>query len=82
MPAKPLQRTFSCTQSKSEDGNARFEALRSLFKYYRLVELSIKEYQNYGLFSASSNIVITKNYRSCEINMAEYVQLRQEIKQL
>jgi hypothetical protein len=69
-------------EGRGEEGVARLEALRSLYKYYRLVEMSIREYQNYTHFSVYSNITILKNYRQSQMAVNDFLQIRQEIKMI
>ena len=69
-------------ESQKGEGTARVEALTSLCKYYRLVEINMSVFQNFSHFKANSFIVIIKNYRESKLEQKDLEILKQEVERL
>jgi len=60
----------------------RVEALSSLCRYYRLVEISMKMFQNYSYFMSHSCIVVLKDYKESKAGLKELELVREEVRKL
>ena len=58
-----------------------WEGVRSLFQYYRWVELNTKYFENYVLQKKNA-IVITKNFKNSQISKPEFAKVCDEIRVL
>jgi hypothetical protein len=72
----------SAQEERGPDLAAKLEGLSSLLRYYRLVELSSRQFQDFGLFSSQSQLVVLKNYREGKLGQSDWLQLREEAKGL
>lgn len=60
---------------------ANIEVLKSLFKYYTLIQLSMNEFENYENFEKKSDIKVQIDYRSApNVTIEQFFELRQELK--
>jgi hypothetical protein len=67
--------------SLTPEFKANIEALESLFKYHRLLELSLQEFENYDVFEKKSNIKVQIDYKNSPNATLEHLTtLRQELK--
>ena len=70
-----------CSENmEGELETGQMEAFRALYRYFRLIELSLREFQNYSYFNSHSGITILKNYRESQIGMKEVMLVKQEVK--
>lgn len=69
-------------KDKGDESVARLEALKSLYKYYRLIEMNMNEFQDYEYFNRHSNISVLKNYRESKVKEEDSVIMRQEIRMI
>ena len=57
------------------------EAIQALHKYYKLIELSLSEYENFDLFEKKSSIKIQIDYKNSQnATLESFGELRQTIK--
>lgn len=66
--------------SKEEAGQV--QALRSLLKYYRLIELSRDCFLDYEYFESHSAIKVHVDFKKVEVKKEEWAELREELKSI
>ena len=57
------------------------EAIQSLHKYYKLIELSLTEYENFDIFEKKNGIKVQIDYKNSQnATLESFTELRQTIK--
>ena len=58
------------------------EALKSLFKYYQLINLTLGHFNNFLAFEKQSSIRVLTDYSTCNNRLEDYSQLREELRSI
>ncbi len=66
----------------SRKQQAQVEALSSVIKYCKLVQMSIKEFQNFVHFEENSELYFLKDFTESAANAPMYFKLKDDIKLL
>jgi hypothetical protein len=64
----------------SPELKAAIEALKALLKYHSLVDLSLRKFQEFGVFEKECSIRVQVDYASCDNTIVDYNKLREQLK--
>lgn len=56
------------------------EAIKSLFKYYKLLQVALEHFEDFETFEKNSNIKVQIDYRSASNTIRQFTDLRQSLK--